>query len=146
VDDIPEPVLQDLYVFVKTLNGKSGEEPPPDNVVDDEDYKEPSSSKAASTHRKKNKPMSAREQESKIAQVKQQLSRFNNQSGSDQGNGELFVLFFLFRSLWRWLVSRRHWGGPKLIVHLQPTTIAVRQIHRAARKSDGTSSQENVPD
>lgn len=85
VDEIPDNVLQTLYKFVKDYRRTNGT----DAMSNDEDYDEPEPPRQAtgSTHRKKNKPMSAREQESKIAQVKQQLQQFN-QSGSEQGNND----------------------------------------------------------
>lgn len=57
------------------------------DAAEDDDYEEPELPKQHSTtQRKKSKPMSAQEQESKIALVRQQLQQFQNQSGSDQGN------------------------------------------------------------
>jgi bromodomain-containing factor 1 len=83
VDEIPEPVLQDLYRFVKSHRKAVGA----DITGEDEDWEEPGerrlsgSNKPAATQRKKNKPMSAREQEHKIAQVRKQLERFDNSGG-----------------------------------------------------------------
>jgi len=77
IDEIPDEVVYELWEFVKKLQPKSH------GVVDeDDDYEEDRGHKAAaaSSHRKKNKPMTAREQESKIAQVREQLARFEGQS------------------------------------------------------------------
>ncbi|KAF2668269.1 Bromodomain-containing protein [Microthyrium microscopicum] len=84
VDEIPDHVLHDLLKFVKNYRRNTGTD-----VAEDEDYEESALPKQHSTtQRKKSKPMSAREQESKIAQVKQQLQRFDNQSGSENGNND----------------------------------------------------------
>jgi len=76
-------VLHDLLIFVRGVRKKSGA----DNIDVDEDYEEPEPHKPAVAHRKKNKPMSAIEQESKIQQVRQQLEQFQGaaMSGSDGG-------------------------------------------------------------
>jgi len=77
IDEIPDEVVYELWEFVKKLQPKSH------GVIDeDDDYEEERGHKAAaaSSHRKKNKPMTAREQESKIAQVREQLARFEGQS------------------------------------------------------------------
>jgi bromodomain-containing factor 1 len=92
VDEIPEAVLQDLYRFVKAHRKAVGA----DITADDEDYEDPStrrssgagtSNKPAATQRKKNKPMSAREQESKIAQVRRQLEKFGGGGDGKFPNG-----------------------------------------------------------
>lgn len=79
IDDIPDEVLSELHDFVKKLRPKHP-------VEHDDDYEEPHGiDKPASVSRKKNKPMSAREQESKIARVQEQLQKFHNHgSGSEQ--------------------------------------------------------------
>jgi bromodomain-containing factor 1 len=77
VEEIPDDVLRELYNFVKAFKRQIGVE-----SASDEEYEEFSrrASVAAASKpsgsRKKNKPMSAKEQESKIAQVKEQLQRF----------------------------------------------------------------------
>jgi hypothetical protein len=83
VDEIPDHVLSDLFKFVKAIRETTGA----DAVEDDDYYEDPADAKptSTSTGRKKNKPMSAREQESKIQQVRQQLQRFDGGSGSDRG-------------------------------------------------------------
>ena len=86
IDEIPDEVVYELWEFVKKLQPKSH------GVIDeDDDYEEDRGHKAAaaSSHRKKNKPMTAREQESKIAQVREQLARFEGQSPIESPNADL---------------------------------------------------------
>ncbi|KAF2404919.1 Bromodomain-containing protein [Trichodelitschia bisporula] len=81
IDEIPDPVLSELYDFVKRAR--------PRDLSEDDDYEEPRAvTKTSTLGRRKNKPMSAREQESKIEKVKAQLQRFQ---ASDHSPGESCV-------------------------------------------------------
>lgn len=78
IDEIPDEVVYELWEFVRKLQPRSQV-----GVDEDDDYEEergPKAAAAAGAHRKKNKPMTAREQESKIAQVREQMARFEGQS------------------------------------------------------------------
>lgn len=73
IEEIPDDVIYELWEFVRKVQPKT------QYVADeDDDYEEERGHKAAgaATQRKKNKPMTAKEQESKIAQVQAQLARF----------------------------------------------------------------------
>ena len=80
IEEIPDDVVFTLYEFVSKLH-------PQEADVDDDDYEEPAmtAKPTAAAGRKKNKPMSAREQESKIAAVQRKLQQFNG-SGSEEAN------------------------------------------------------------
>jgi bromodomain-containing factor 1 len=84
VDEIPDDVLRNLYDFVKKHRKDGGAEPTEDEY--EEIPRRSSGAKpAASSSRKKNKPMTAKEQESKIAQVRRQLRRFDGDSSTNDG-------------------------------------------------------------
>lgn len=99
IDEIPDHVVYDLFQFVKKLHPQSakqdydqaGDNEDDDYDEDDESYGRPAG-KGAGGGRKKNKPMSAREQESKIAQVQAQLQQFQpGGSGSEDLGGKFFL-------------------------------------------------------
>jgi hypothetical protein len=85
VDEIPDPVLHELLRFVKTHRKAIGADIQEDD--DYEDAEEPAKA-APSGGRKKNKPMTAREQEERIQQLHQQLSQFN---GGSRPQGEFLT-------------------------------------------------------
>jgi len=72
IDEIPEPVVYELYRFVRSLNG------PKPKFDEDDDFEPPAkAAKAtATTGRRKNKPMKAEEQEQKIADLQNKLAEF----------------------------------------------------------------------
>jgi hypothetical protein len=84
VDEIPDDVLRSLYDFVKKHRKDGGVEPS-DDEYDETPRRSSGAKPAAGGGRKKNKPMTAKEQESKIAQVKQQLKRFDGDSSTNDG-------------------------------------------------------------
>jgi hypothetical protein len=91
VDEIPDDVLKELYNFVRAFKKQTGVESASDEEY--EDYGRLASSTSTSKpsgSRKKNKPMSAKEQESKIAQVKEQLQRF--EAGTHPGHDGRFSI------------------------------------------------------
>ncbi|KAF1988976.1 Bromodomain-containing protein [Aulographum hederae CBS 113979] len=86
IDEIPDPVVYDLWTFVKKIIG-----PKPKYDDDDDDFEPPvgkaaKAAAAASTSRRKNKPMSAREQEEKIALMKELESKFTEAASGDSDN------------------------------------------------------------
>ena len=84
VDEIPDDVLRNLYDFVKKHRKDGGAEPSEDEY--EEVPRRSSDVKPVpSSGRKKNKPMTAKEQESKIAQVRQQLKKFDGDSSANDG-------------------------------------------------------------
>jgi bromodomain-containing factor 1 len=91
VDEIPDPVLQDLYKFVKAHRDNIGA----DHGEEDDEYEESSFLQVPSvpSGRKKNKPMTAREQEDKINQIHKQLQAFSKAEGKDS-----FFFFLKYRS------------------------------------------------
>jgi len=84
VDEIPEDVLRNLYDFVKKHRKDGGAEPSEDEY-EEAPRRESGANVMPSSGRKKNKPMTAREQESKIAQVRQQLRKFDGDSSTNDG-------------------------------------------------------------
>jgi bromodomain-containing factor 1 len=84
IEEIPEDVVFTLYEFVRKIH-------PAENDNDDDDYMEdaPAAKPLGTARLKKSKPMSAREQESKIEQYERRLQELNNSASdqSPQGNG-----------------------------------------------------------
>jgi hypothetical protein len=85
VDEIPEDVLRNLYDFVKKHRKDGGAEPSEDEYEEAPRRESGVSAALPGSGRKKNKPMTAREQESKIAQVRQQLRKFDGDSSTNDG-------------------------------------------------------------
>jgi bromodomain-containing factor 1 len=84
VDEIPEDVLRNLYDYVKKHRKDGGVEPSEDEY-EEAPRRESGATAMPGSGRKKNKPMTAKEQESKIAQVRQQLRRFDGDSSTNDG-------------------------------------------------------------
>lgn len=92
IDEIPDPVVYDLYKFVHGLNkptkSSAAAASAPDagafDEPDDDDYTPPARAKggAGPGGRKKNKPMGAAEQERKIAEIQAQLKSFQDPSAA----------------------------------------------------------------
>lgn len=80
IEEIPDDALYELYRFVRAVRGVK--------TVEDDEYEPPArsapkASTSTSTQKRKNKPMNAQEQESKIAAIREQLGRFQHGSGSE---------------------------------------------------------------
>jgi hypothetical protein len=91
VDEIPDDVLRNLYDFVKKHRKDGGAEPSEDEY-EEQPRRDSGPPPVPSSGRKKNKPMTAKEQESKIAQVRQQLKKFDGDSSTNDGEcSELLV-------------------------------------------------------
>ncbi len=84
MDEIPDEVLRNLYDFVKKHRKDGGAEPSEDEY-EEAPRRESGPRPVSSSGRKKNKPMTAKEQESKIAQVRQQLKKFDGDSSTNDG-------------------------------------------------------------
>jgi hypothetical protein len=87
-------VLKELLNFVRQFKRSGGLEEPSDDEYDDTPRRSSgatTSKQAGGGGRKKNKPMSAREQEAKIALYQQKLQEFDAGAGGDAYDGESFI-------------------------------------------------------